>query len=104
MGMTVIDDLARTVEVEPGKRTSGVALAADGARVVVFAFDGGVELAAHKAPGPILLQALQGHLRVTADGETADLRPGGMLHIDAGVIHSVQAAEPSKMALTLIRR
>lgn len=81
-----------------------MALAADGARVVVFGFDAGAELTEHTAPGPILVQALEGHLEFTAEGVTKDLRPGMLVHLDARTPHSVRAVEPSRMMLTIIRK
>lgn len=102
MALTAIENPTALVTVEPGARTAQLALSADGVRVVVFAFDTGAELTEHTAPGPILVQALEGHLTFTADGETKDLRPGGFLHLDARIPHAVKALEPSKMMLTII--
>ncbi|MRH27919.1 cupin domain-containing protein [Microbacterium sp. SYP-A9085] len=104
MGMTTIENADALVTVEPGARTSQMVLSGDGARVVVFAFDTGTALTEHRAPGPILVQALAGHLTFTAEGVTTDLRPGGVIHLDAGIPHAVHALEPSKMLLTLIRK
>ncbi|WP_029144763.1 cupin domain-containing protein [Microbacterium luticocti] len=103
MGMTTIDNVDALVAVEPGRRTSQVALSGEGARVVVFAFDAGAELTEHTAPGPIVVQALSGCLAFSAEGRTHELRPGSLLHLDARIPHSVRALEPSKMLLTLIR-
>lgn len=100
--MDVIPDLRDTVAVEPGKRASRVVLTTADARIVVFAFDAGAELAEHSAPGPILVQALEGILRFTAEGETVELHAGGVIHLDARTLHSVRAVEPSKMSLTLL--
>lgn len=102
MGITAVENIDALVVVEPGKRTSQVALSADGARVVVFAFDTDAELAEHRAPGPIIVQALEGHLTFTAEDVTKHLRPGGILHLDARIPHAVRALEPSKMMLTLL--
>ncbi|WP_417564326.1 cupin domain-containing protein [Microbacterium sp.] len=103
MGMTALENLDALVTVEPGRRTAQLALSADGARVVVFAFDTDAELTEHSAPGPILVQALDGRLTFTAEGRTAELVPGGLIHLDARIPHSVKALEPSKMMLTIIR-
>lgn len=103
MAMTCVENIGSLVEVEKGARTSQMALAGDGVRVVVFAFDKDAELTQHTAPGPILVQALDGHLTFTAEGETRDLTPGTLIHLDARIPHAVHAVEPSKMMLTLIR-
>ena len=104
MGITAVENIDALVVVEPGKRTSQVGLSADGVRVVVFAFDTGAELTEHTAPGPIVVQALEGHLTFTAEGVTKHLQPGGILHLDARIPHAVRALEPSKMMLMLLRK
>lgn len=100
--MTHLPDAAADVRVEPGATSHRLVLKADGTRVVVFAFDEGQELREHTAPFPVLLQAIEGHLRVTAGGGTADLRPGGLVHLPARLPHSVEAAEASRMMLTMV--
>jgi len=104
MGITAVENIDALVVVEPGRRTSQVALSADGVRAVIFAFDTDAELTEHTAPGPIVVQALEGHLTFTAEGVTKHLRPGGILHLDARIPHSVLALEPSKMMLLLLRK
>ncbi|GAA3765328.1 hypothetical protein GCM10022240_16950 [Microbacterium kribbense] len=104
MAMTVIEHPDALVEIEAGTRNAQMALSGDGVRAVVFAFDTGAELAEHTAPGPIVVQALSGHLTFTAEGVTKDLRPGALLHLDARIPHSVVALEPSKMLLMIIRK
>lgn len=100
--MEHIGDLRDLVAVAPGAIVSRTVLRDEGVRVVLFAFDDGEELSEHTAAVPILLQVLDGRLRVTADGRTADLQPGGLIHIGARVPHSVQALVPARMALILL--
>lgn len=100
--MQSIEDLASLVEVTEGSIVSRTVLRADGARVVLFGFDAGEELSEHTAAVPILLQALDGRLRITADGGTVELVPGCLVHIGARVPHEVVALEPSRMALVLL--
>ncbi len=45
---------------------------------------------------------VEGHLRVTADGQDVDLVPGGLLHMQARLPHAVVALEPSKLALIMV--
>ena len=48
------------------------------------------------------MQALDGHLRVTAAGRTVDLLPGGLIRLDALLHHEVEAVGDSRLMLTLI--
>ena len=45
---------------------------------------------------------LDGHLRITADGRTVDLRPGGLVHLAARLPHAVEAVEASRLQLTML--
>lgn len=101
---TMIDiaDLAALVPVEAGSTASTTALRADGTRIVVFAFDAGQGLDEHSAAVPILIQPLEGRIRVAAAGREVTLTPGGIAHIDARVPHSVSAEAASRMALILL--
>lgn len=101
--MIQIENLSEVVAYDPERRASQVAFAAAGVRAVVFAFAAGQELAEHRAPAPILLQALEGELRVAAEGREVVLRPGGMLHLDAGVPHSVAADAAAKLLLCILK-
>jgi quercetin dioxygenase-like cupin family protein len=94
--------LGTLIEVAPDSTVSRTVLRAEGARVVLFAFDTGQELSEHTAAIPILLQVLDGRLRVGADGEQVELVPGGLVHIGARVPHEIHALEPSRMVLTML--
>jgi quercetin dioxygenase-like cupin family protein len=100
--MEHIDALAALIEVAPDSTVSRTVLRGEGARVVLFAFDAGQELSEHTAAVPILLQVLDGRLRVGADGEHVELVPGGVVHIGSRVPHDVLALEPSRMVLTML--
>lgn len=101
-GMTHLPDLTGLVLVQPESTVSRTVLKAEGVRVVLFAFDAGQVLTEHTAAMPVLLQTLRGHLRITADGRTVDLLPGGMLHLRTREPHEVEAVEPSILSLTMI--
>jgi quercetin dioxygenase-like cupin family protein len=61
----------------------------------------GQVLTEHTAAVPALLQVLDGHLRITADGRTVDLVPG-MVHLAARLPHALEAVEPSRLLLTML--
>jgi quercetin dioxygenase-like cupin family protein len=100
--MTEIADVAALVEVAVESTVSRTVLKASGARLVLFAFDSGQELTEHTAAMPVLLQVLDGRLRVTADGRDVLLAPGGVVHLEARVPHSVLALQPSRLLLTML--
>jgi quercetin dioxygenase-like cupin family protein len=100
--MEHIDELGALIELAADSTVSRTVLKAEGARVVLFAFDTGQELSEHTAAVPILLQVLDGRLRVGADGQHVELAPGGLVHIGSRVPHEIRALEPSRMALTML--
>ena len=61
--MTDLADVAALVDVAPESTVSRTVMGAEGARLVLFAFDAGQELTEHTAAVPVLLQVLRGHLR-----------------------------------------
>ena len=95
-------DVGSLVDVQPEATVSRTVLQAEGARVVLFSFDAGQVLTEHTAAVPALLQVLDGHLRITADGRTVDLRPGRLAHLGARLPHAVEAVEPSRLQLTML--
>lgn len=100
--MTAVHDLEHLVTVQPESTVSRTVLRAEGVRVVLFAFDAGQELTEHTAAMPVLLQVVTGHLQITADGRTEDLRPGAVLHLATREPHAVHAVEPSVLSLTML--
>lgn len=102
--MTDVADLAELITVQPEATVSRTVLRADGARVVLFAFDAGQVLTEHTAAMPVLLQVLDGRLRVSGGDRTVELVPGGLVHLDTRLPHSVVAEEPSRMVLTMLDR
>ena len=68
-------------------------------RIIVLAFAAGHILKQHAAPFTLLMQALDGHLLVTSDGQELDLRPGGLIRMDPRLPHSVQAYVDSRLML-----
>ena len=73
----------------------------DDFRVVLMALQATVRIPEHKADGRISVLVLSGHIQLRASGRTFSLRPGGLLAIDQGVPHSVEALEESAFLLTI---
>lgn len=100
--MTLVGDMVAQSPIRPGAVVPSSVLKIGPFSVIVFAFDAGVELREHHAPVPVLLQVLDGRVRVDAAGESVELVPGGLLHIAAEVRHRVVATEPSHLQLTVL--
>ncbi len=71
--------------------------------LVLFAFDAGGFLKEHRTDAVVIIQALTGQLRIEAAGDRHEVRPNQLLALAPGVVHSVQAAEPSDMLLTITK-
>lgn len=100
--MTVVEDQASLIQVQEEATVSRTVLKAEGARIVLFAFDEGQVLTEHTAAMPVIIQVLFGRLVVTADGRTVELVPGGAIHLGTRLPHSVEALEPTKMQLIML--
>lgn len=101
--VTGVPSAAAVVPIEPDKAHARTVLTADGVRFVVLAIAAGSGLKEHRTPKhPLLMQALDGEVRVTVAGEDTVLRPGDFLHLDAGVPHAVHADVDSHLGLFLL--
>ena len=100
--MTDLADVASMVDVAQDSTVSRTVLKAEGARIVLFAFDSGQELTEHTAAVPVILQALDGRFEITAAGRTVHLGPGDVVHLGSRLPHAVLAREPSRLLLTML--
>ena len=100
--LTHVADVRAEATVEPGRLGHSTVLASPGVRVIALTFEAGFTLKKHSAPKILLMQALDGCLRVTAGGQVTDLLPGALLRLDASLEHEVEALEDSRLMLTLI--
>ena len=70
-------------------------------RLVLFAFEAGGRLEAHRAPGFVVIHALRGAVRVRTPNETHELTAGRILVLDPEVVHDVEAHEAADLLLTV---
>ena len=73
----------------------------DDLRVVLSALKAQARLPEHRTDGRISIQAVAGHIHVHAQGRTFDLRAGGLVALDRGLPHDVEAIEDSAFLLTI---
>lgn len=73
----------------------------NGLRVVLVALKTRSRIPEHHTEGQISIQTVVGHIQVRAQGRTFELRAGGLLALDQGVPHDVEALEESALLLTI---
>ena len=100
---TAFADLAAEVEIPADGTLSKVLYRDERIRMVAFGFDTGQELTEHTAGSAAIVQVITGRITLTLDGHTLDVGPGAWVHMSAGLAHSLVAAEPTLMLLTMIK-
>lgn len=71
--------------------------------LTLFSFDRGQGLSEHSAPFDALVQILDGRAELTIGGEKIAASAGETVLMPANVPHALQATEPFKMLLVMIR-
>lgn len=74
-----------------------------GGSATLFAFDAGQGLTEHTSPFEALVIVLAGALTLTIDGVQVSAVPGTVVRMPAGVPHALEAEEPAKMLLVMVR-
>ena len=95
--------LDEIIEYQDGSIVSRTIVEKQSATVTLFAFDKGQSLSEHTAPFDAIVQVIDGKARFSIAGEPFVLEAGRMLIMPANVPHEVEAVEPFKMLLTMIR-
>jgi quercetin dioxygenase-like cupin family protein len=97
--------LALTTLVSPTEHgiASRVLAKRPGGSVTLFAFDAGESLTEHTSPFDALVLVLVGALTLTIGGSHVQAVPGTIVLMPGGVPHAVDASEPSRMMLIMLR-
>jgi quercetin dioxygenase-like cupin family protein len=74
-----------------------------GGSLTLFAFDAGQGLAEHTAPFDAIVLVLDGTLTLTIGGAEVAAAAGTIVRMPANVPHAVDAPEPARMLLTMLR-
>ena len=73
----------------------------DSLRIVLIAMKARTRIPEHQTEGRISIQTLRGHVLVHASGQRFDLPIGGLLALDQGLRHDVEALEDSAFLLSI---
>jgi len=74
-----------------------------GGNVTLFAFDGGQGLTEHTSGFDALAFILEGAITITIGGKPVDAAEGTVVRLPANVPHGLEAAEPARMLLIMLR-
>ena len=94
--------LRETVPMEDGEVRSRRIFALDGLSLVLISLGRGAVMRDHTARAPILIRGVTGRSVVIIGDERIDLAVGGMVQLDAGVRHALEAIGPSQVLLTVL--
>ncbi len=83
--------------------TSRILARNGGGSVTLFAFDKDQGLSEHTAPFDALVMVLDGRLKLTIGGAEVIAATGTIVRMPARIPHAVDALEPSRMLLTMLR-
>lgn len=87
----------------PSSITSRILAKTQGGNVTLFAFDTGQGLSEHTAPFDALVMVLDGQLKLTIGGREMTAGAGSVVRMPANVPHALDAVEPARMLLTMLR-
>ena len=74
-----------------------------GGNFTLFAFDAGQGLTEHTSPFDAYVMVLEGTLLLTIGGQPVRATPGTIVSMPAGVPHGLDAPEPARMMLLMLR-
>lgn len=74
-----------------------------GGNVTLFAFDAAQQLSEHTAPFDALIVVLEGSLQLTIGGADVHAAPGTLVRMPAHVPHALEALEPTRALLLMLR-
>lgn len=96
-------DVAHMIDYAEGGVVSKELIHNDAGSVTLFSFDAGQQLSEHTAPFDALLQVVEGEMELNVEGKVNVVKAGEAFVIPNGARHSVSAAKPFKMIITMIR-
>ena len=95
--------LATLVNPTENGIASRVLARTSGGNVTLFAFDAGQGLEEHTSPFDALVLVLEGALALRIGGEQVRATPGTIVCMPGGVPHALDAPEPTRMLLVMLR-
>ncbi len=97
---TIID--VRPFEPNSGDHHTQTLVKTGELEVVRLVLRAGKEIATHKAPGPLVVQCLEGRVEFTTMGKSLTMKPGQLCYLHPQEPHAVRAETNSSLLLTIV--
>ncbi|GAA2082555.1 hypothetical protein GCM10009840_18530 [Pseudolysinimonas kribbensis] len=94
--------LRRALPIDAGGVRSRRLFKSDDVAIVGVAMDTGAVMRDHSAQAPLLIHVIEGRGAVQVRGTRVELPAGGLLHVESGLRHGVEAFEPMRFLLLLL--
>jgi len=98
-----VHNLQKSIDYSAGAIVSKIVTRNQAGTITLFAFDKGQNLSEHTAPFDALVHLLDGKALIRIDKEQFVLSAGDLLIMPAHIPHAVDAVEPFKMLLTMLK-
>jgi quercetin dioxygenase-like cupin family protein len=99
-GALALDTL---ITASPHAISSRVLAKTGGGSVTLFAFDAGEGLAEHSSPYEALVVVIEGAMTITVGGTAANATRQMVVRLPATVPHALEAHEPSRVLLVMLK-
>jgi quercetin dioxygenase-like cupin family protein len=86
-----------------GAATSMTLMKSAGLELIRLVIPAGKEIPAHRAPGEITVQCIEGHVAFEHDGHAVDLHAGDLLHLCPQESHALKGISDSSVLVTRLR-
>lgn len=96
-------ELLQTCPIVSGATVSKPLLNLAPGKLVLFAMDAGQEISEHRSPFVTTVHVLEGRLHFSVDGKSREMGPQDWLVMPAHAPHQLQAIEPTRFLLTLLK-
>lgn len=83
--------------------TSTTLMKSAGLELIRLVIPAGKEIPAHRAPGEITVQCIEGHVAFEHDGHAVDLHAGDLLHLCPQESHALKGISDSSVLVTRLR-
>ena len=82
---------------------SGTLLKSSGLELIRLVITAGKEIPAHRVPGEITVQCIEGHVAFQHDGHALELRAGDLLYLCPQETHALRGLTDSTVLVTRLR-